>query len=62
MTNWHFHEHLAHERHESFLREARQARLAAEARGAAPEPMRRVRGARIAALVPRLRRTALREV
>jgi hypothetical protein len=57
-----FHENLAHDLHEARLREARQERLAAIARGASPDAMRRVRGRRIAALVarrvPRLRQRA----
>lgn len=62
-----FHENLAHDLHEARLREARQERLAALARGAAPDAVRRVRGVRIVALiarrVPGLRqRAALRGV
>ena len=63
----HLHEYLAHDLHEARLREARQERLAAVARGAAPDAVRRVRGRSIVALiarrVPRLRqRAALRGV
>jgi hypothetical protein len=64
MTHYFFH---SPELHQTRLRDAQRERLGTVERGAAPEPMRRVRGARIAVAiarrVPRLRqRAALREV